>query len=142
MQENCSPETVESFFLFPGRLFASTSQNFEPTFNGTPAVVCAITSCKAHSCEVITAVYCYYAKEGGRSWVKKISGGRFPALSGFRWKISDGNLGLGRIILGSGEDSPTSGRASTRNPETFGNARSYPRFFWIRKSDPTGSEFT
>jgi hypothetical protein len=93
MQENCSPETVESFFLFPGRLFASTSQNFEPTFNGTPAVVCAIKSCKAYSCEVITAVYCYFAKEGGRSWVKnlgwKISGSFWIPVEDSRMEISD-----------------------------------------------------
>jgi hypothetical protein len=29
--------------------------------------VCAITRCKAYSCEVITAVYCSCAKEGGRA---------------------------------------------------------------------------
>jgi hypothetical protein len=36
---------------------------------------------------------------------KKISGGRFPIVSGFWWKrkISDGNLGYRRIISGSGE---------------------------------------
>jgi hypothetical protein len=31
-------------------------------------------------------------------------GGSFPIVSGFRWKISVGNLGYGRIISGSGED--------------------------------------
>jgi hypothetical protein len=35
---------------------------------------------------------------------------------------------------------PTSGRRTIRYPETLGNGMSYPRFFRIQKSDPTGSE--
>jgi hypothetical protein len=130
------------FFIFPGRLFASIAQEFEPTFNDTPAVVCAITSCKAYSCEVITAVYCSCAKEGGQSWVKNLV-----------WKISDSfqilveDLGwkpwIGKEIFRFWERfSSTSGRRTTQNPETLRNARSYPRFFRIQKLDPTRSEFT
>ncbi len=101
--------------------------------------MCAITSCKAYLCEVTTAIYCYYAKEGGRCWVKNLG-----------WKFSDSfwipveDLGwksrIGKNYFRIWGRFPTSGRRTTLNPETLGNARSFPRFFRIRKLDPTGSE--